>query len=284
MVAQGETGFYTIQSSAATTARAAPSRPSCASVRRRRRRCRPARRGRSRIAPSPHGTLPGSLPASTRTLFLSTASSSSRSTGRRRPTPCATRSTRSSRTSAGGTEPWPAAMLEVTASAAVRAAYAAWDASPCSIDAANDVMQRDQRRRRRLPGRRPAEPRYVDAARQRRGAPDGTAPGSDDDLARARRRQRPPLPRRPNLTRGTRSTRRLRSSHFLSDAPYGSYVTIPWLNRQLYLPTAAGGAPRRDAGRHPAAARALRAAQRRPHTRLGADHGVRLPHRRRARP
>ena len=159
--------------SAATTAPTATSRSCSASSGRRRRRCRRAPRARSRTAPARRASLPAGLagrhedalplqpqrltactaPADTNAMLASL--NCARSGGPRSRARCS-RST--------GTRP-------------SAHAYTAWDATPCNVEAANNVVRADQRRRHAVPEQTPGL-RYV------------VLLGSDDALPMARVRDR----------------------------------------------------------------------------------------------
>ena len=82
------------------------------------------------------GVLPAALPAGTKTVFLLNRERLNRLYGQPPPTRCGRRRWRCS----PGLE-IAGALLEVDGDAAVRAAYAAWDASPCNTEAANAVVR-----------------------------------------------------------------------------------------------------------------------------------------------
>ena len=121
----------------------------------------------------------------------------------------------------------------------MRAAYAAWDAAPCAVDAANAVVRAINgvvaRYRTALPNLRNVVLLGTDEALPQARILDPTTISPESDNASALRFTT------ANLTRGNALYAAAATSHFLSDAPYGSTVTIPWLNRQLYLPQLAVG-------------------------------------------
>jgi CSLREA domain-containing protein len=185
------------------------------------------------------GTLPASLPTATQALFLYNRSQLIALHGQAATTSMLTAldtliANLASRTS----NPIPAAKLDVSGSAAVRSAYTAWNASPCSITAANAVVQAINGvvGGYRAQGGGLPNLRYV------------TLLGSDEALPMARLRDpvtiSNELDEASDLAFTTNGLTRSNALHaaaaqgqFLSDAPYGTLVTTPWLNRQLYLPT-----------------------------------------------
>ena len=237
VVSQGETGFYTIQVSGYNGSRSTeaavlrvvqtppPALPPC-----------PARTFPN--SAGPNGTLPGSLPTATKALFLYNRSQLIALYGTTATNNMIAALDALIANLAGRQDAIPASKLDVSGSAAVRSAYAAWNASPCSIAAANNVTT--------------AINGVVGGYRSSAGGLPNlqyvTLLGSDEAL---------PMSRLPDpvtisneldeasdlaflTSNGTRANALYAAAalgHFLSDAPYGSFITTPWLNRQLYLPT-----------------------------------------------
>ena len=131
------------------------------------------------------------------------------------------------------------AVLQVDGDAAVRTAKAAWDASPCSIAAANDVV------------------RKINAlvARFRGGAQNVesvTIVGGDELMPMARisdlttdANEASAVSDLLFTTNGLTRGNALFASEFLgntlTDDAYTAGTTIPWFGRELYLPQLAGG-------------------------------------------
>ncbi len=235
VVAQGETGFYTIVVSGYNGSHSddpfvlrirqtpPPALPPC-----------PARTFPN--AAGTRGVLPATLPVSTRTLFLFNRERLNRLYGATAVN--AMRTALLSQTLLGRPEV-AGALLEVDGDTAVRTAYAAWDATPCAVDAANAVVRAINgvvaRYRPALPNLRNVVLLGTDEALPQARILDPTTISPESDNASALRFTT------ANLTRGNALYAAAATSHFLSDAPYGSTVTIPWLNRQLYLPQLAVG-------------------------------------------
>ena len=234
-VSQGETGFYTIIVSGYNGSRSddpfvlrirqtpPPTLPPC-----------PARTFPN--AAGTRGVLPATLPASTRTLFLFNRERLNRLYGATAVN--ALRAALLTQTLIGRPE-IAGALLEVDGDAAVRTAYAAWDATPCAVDAANAVVRAINgvvaRYRPALPNLRNVVLLGTDEALPQARILDPTTISPESDNAAALRFTT------ANLTRGNALYAAAATSHFLSDGPYGSTITIPWLNRQLYLPQLAVG-------------------------------------------
>ncbi|HEX8582573.1 MAG TPA: C25 family cysteine peptidase, partial [Acidimicrobiales bacterium] len=133
-----------------------------------------------------------------------------------------------------------AAVVDVDRDPAAGAAYRAWQADPCSVRLANDVVE--------------AVTAVVD--RVRRGDPAaGIAPhprlanvviaGGDDVVPMARLWDPTRLGNESAyadaFADGTPEHEALATSHLLSDDPYGDVDPIPWVNRELYVPELAVG-------------------------------------------
>ena len=133
------------------------------------------------------------------------------------------------------------AVLQVDGDAAVRTAKAAWDASPCSIGAANDVVRKINAvvARYRAPVR-PNVQNIVIVGGDELDA-DGAHLRPDDRRERVERR-RATCSSRPT---GSPEANALFASEFLgntlTDDAYTAGATIPWFGRELYLPQLAGG-------------------------------------------
>ncbi len=129
-------------------------------------------------------------------------------------------------------------ILEVDGDAAVRGAYAAWDAQPCSIDAANDVVAAVNAVVARFRAASPGV-RYV------------VLVGSDDALPMMRRLDPVTISNETDeapdllftLRNGNANALYAAAAlgYFLSDSVYGAFTTVPWLGRDLYLPNVAVG-------------------------------------------
>jgi Tol biopolymer transport system component len=135
----------------------------------------------------------------------------------------------------------PGHVLEVDGSAAVREAYDAWDADPCSPAAANAVVAA-------ITG--VVEASHLSAAGSTVPDVDDTIPyvvlvGGDDTLPQARV---PDLTRianersyLPDLAGDHPLAGAAAAETLLSDDPYGDRDPVPWLNRHLYVPDTALG-------------------------------------------
>jgi CSLREA domain-containing protein len=130
-------------------------------------------------------------------------------------------------------------ILEVDGNQAVRDAYAAWDADPCSIDAANDVVAAINAvaasHRVSLPNLRYVVPLGTDEALPMMRRLDPVTISNETDEA-------------PDLfftTGGGTEANALYAAaalgYYLSDTVYGAFTSIPWLGRDLYLPDVAVG-------------------------------------------
>ncbi|MGH3131635.1 MAG: hypothetical protein ACRDNX_12525, partial [Gaiellaceae bacterium] len=229
LVSQGESGFYTIAVSGYNGSHSeepfvlrvkqdAPAAlPPC-----------PARTFAG--AAGTPSSLPASLPGDTKTLFLvnrTRLNALHNDSG----------ATSSMLTTLNGLLTRPeirGQVLEVDGSAAVRAAYSAWDASPCSIGAANDIVRAINDV---VAGYRPSLPslRYVVLLGTDEAIPFARvldeveiSPESDEAADLAFTLGSPP---RANAIYAAAAR-----SHFLTDNAYGAFTEIPWLGRQLYLP------------------------------------------------
>ena len=192
----------------------------------------------ARVFPFPagtNGTLPTSIPADTRSLMLFNYSATTRLYGQ------AVATTLLTRLNAFVTAhpDLKIAVLQVDGDAAVRTAKAAWDASPCSIGAANDVV------------------RKINAvvARFRGGAQNVesvTIVGGDELMPMARisdlttdANEASAVSDLLFTTNGLTRGNALFASEFLgntlTDDAYTAGTTIPWFGRELYLPQLAGG-------------------------------------------
>ena len=129
-------------------------------------------------------------------------------------------------------------ILEVDGDAAVRAAYGAWDAQPCSINAVNNVVAAVNAVVARFRAASPSV-RYV------------TLLGSDDALPMMRRLDPVTISNETEEAADLLFTLRNGNAnalyaaaalgYFLSDSVYGAFTTMPWLGRDLYLPNVAVG-------------------------------------------
>ena len=275
---RGETGFYTVairgyngsHSDLPAVLRVKTTPP--------RRRCRRARRARSRTAPAPRASSPPRLARpTTKTLFLAEprAAQPPLRAGRHRRDADAALRRCSARPEVAG------ALLEVDGNAAVRAAYAAWDATPCNIEAANDVVRAINdvvaQYRARLP-----ELRYVVMLGSDEALPMARVQRPVDDLERDATRPATSSSRRRTSRRGTRSTPPPRAK-FLTDGPYGAFAQIPWLGRELSCPSSPVSRLVETPRDIKAPARGVRRRERDAHRELRAHDRLRLPHGRRRR-
>ncbi|MDP8911188.1 MAG: hypothetical protein M3M94_03890, partial [Actinomycetota bacterium] len=175
------------------------------------------------------GNLPSSLPSTTRTLFLVARNRMSDLYG-------ATAANAmlngigpvASRAEVRG------AVLQVDGDAAVRSALQAWDASPCSIDAANAVVRRINdvvtRYRSSLPNLRSLVLLGTDEAFPMARIPDLVTISPEFDEAGDLQFTT------ANLTKGNALYASAATGHFLSDDPYAAFTRVPWLGRELSLP------------------------------------------------
>ena len=129
-------------------------------------------------------------------------------------------------------------ILEVDGDAAVRAAYAAWDGAPCSIDAANDVVAAINAVVARYRATSPSVRNVV-------------LLGSDDAVPMMRRLDPVTISNETDeapdllftLRNGNANSLYAAAAlgYFLSDTVYGAFTSMPWLGRDLYLPNVAVG-------------------------------------------
>ena len=192
----------------------------------------------ARVFPFPagtNGTLPASIPADTRSLMLFNYSATTRLYGQTVATALLARLN----AFVTAHPDLKIAVLQVDGDAAVRTAKAAWDASPCSIGAANDVV------------------RKINAvvARFRGGAQNVesvTIVGGDELMPMARisdlttdANESSAVSDLLFTTNGLTRGNALFASEFLgntlTDDAYTAGATIPWFGRELYLPQLAGG-------------------------------------------
>ncbi|MDX6474967.1 MAG: hypothetical protein QOH95_478, partial [Gaiellaceae bacterium] len=181
-------------------------------------------------------TLPASIPATTQTLFLLNFGATARSF----PNGLASaQSLLAKLNTVAARSEVKGAVLQVDGDAAVRTAKAAWDASPCSMAAANDVVRKINA----------VVARY---RAQARGVQNIVIVGGDELIPMARISDLTGDDDEStavsdlffttnNLTRANA----LFASEFLSntmtDDAYTAGETIPWFGRELYLPQIAGG-------------------------------------------
>ncbi len=237
LVSQGESGRYTVVVSGyngshspkpATlyvTETPPPPLPACAA--------------RSFLNPSStFGTLPASLPAGTKTLFLVNRNQMARLHGEAAVQTLlnyigdqASVGTLAGRLEVAGS------VLQIDGAAAVRDAYATWNASPCSVEAANAAVRAANDVVGSLLASLPNLKNIVllgsDEVVPSGRVPDPVliSPELDNasDLAFTT----------AGLTNGNALYAAAATNHILSDAVYGAFTTIPWLGRQLNLPQVA---------------------------------------------
>src|SRR5262249_29393129 len=135
-------------------------------------------------------------------------------------------------------------VVQVDASAQARAAFTAWDASPCDINAAQHVTQAIN-----------AEVDTVIPAVQRAQLQQIVLVGDDDEIPMARvsdgtklsneadyasevvRRDSPD----PSVVSATPQSTALANHYLLTDDPYGDFDPIPWKQDAVYVPDVALG-------------------------------------------
>lgn len=237
LVSQGESGSYTVLVSgyngsyspkAATlyvTETPPPPLPACAPR-------------RFDYPSSTVGTLPASLPAGTKTLFLVNRNQMARLHGEAAvQTLLDYIGDQASPGTVAGRPEVAGAVLQIDGASAVRDAYATWNATPCSVEAvnaavraANDVVGSYLASLPNL--------KYVVLLGSDEVVPSGRVPdpvlispeldnASDLDFTTA------------GLTNGNALYAAAATNQILTDAVYGAFTTIPWLGRQLNLPQVA---------------------------------------------
>jgi CSLREA domain-containing protein len=179
-------------------------------------------------------TLPASIPSTTRTLFVMNFGAMVRTYGSTAATNLRTRLT----TVAGRSEV-AGVVLQVDGDAAVRTAKGAWDAAPCSVAAANDVVRKINA----------VVARY---RAQATGLQNIVIVGGDEIVPMARISDLTGedgestavgdlLFTTSNLTRGNALFASEFLDNTLTDDAYTAGESIPWFGRELYLPQLAGG-------------------------------------------
>ena len=184
------------------------------------------------------GTLPASLPPGTRTLFLVNRNQLSRLHGEAAVDALlayvgdqVTPGTLAARPEVRG------AVLQLDGAAAVRNAYAAWNAAPCSVQAANDVVRANTAVVGSYLASLP-DLQYVVLVGSDEAVPSGRVPDpvlispeldNASDLAFTT----------AGLTNGNALYASAATNQMLTDAAYGAFTTIPWRGRQLNLPQVA---------------------------------------------
>ncbi len=191
------------------------------------------------FASATNGTLPASIPSGTQTIFLYNYSAMGRTYGQVKAT--ALRDRLTTFVNSPANVGLHAVVLQVDGDAAVRAAKAAWDASPCSPALANDVVRKIN-----------AVVARFRAAAGAQGVQNIVIVGGDEQV---------PMARIPDLTtdanestavgdlafttNGLTRANSLFASEFLgntlTDDAYTAGTSIPWFGRELYLPQIAGG-------------------------------------------
>jgi hypothetical protein len=189
--------------------------------------------------PAP-GTLPASLPTSTKTLFLVDRQRLVAMYGQADTDALLAKIGGQGQAGTLAARPEVAgAVLQVDGNAAVRAAYAAWDAAggQCSVDAANDVVRS-----------------INDVVASYRNSTDGLPNLRyvvllGDDVALPMARTQDPVLLSPEsneaadlafttsgLTLGNALYAASAQDQLLTDGAYGAFTSIPWLDRDLLLP------------------------------------------------
>jgi hypothetical protein len=192
----------------------------------------PARSFSSPVSSADQGTLPTSLPSSTKTLFIVNKQRLAAMYGRTAVSDLLNAlATLTPRAEVAGT------VLQVDGSGAVRTAYANWDASPCNVDRANDVVRS-----------------INDVVATYRNSATGlpnlhyiVLVGSDEALPMARTPD--PVTLSPeenaaadlafttnNLTTGNALYSSAAENNILTDGAYGAFTSVPWLGHDLLLP------------------------------------------------
>ncbi|MGH9137524.1 MAG: hypothetical protein ACRD0G_10815 [Acidimicrobiales bacterium] len=130
-------------------------------------------------------------------------------------------------------------MVPVEGDAAVAAAYAAWDADPCSVEAANQVVNRinDLVDDLRTTAGGLPELRSIVLV----GPDDALAQARVPDLAHLSNESEYGLDAAVGAAKDTAVSRALADGYVLTDDPYGDFDPRPWLNGQLYVPDVALG-------------------------------------------
>jgi len=180
------------------------------------------------------GTLPASIPSTKQNLFIMNFGATAKAYGLTAANNLLTKlSTVAARADVNG------AVLQVDGDAAVRTAKAAWDASPCSTAAANDVVRKINA----------VVARY---RAQATGVQSITIVGGDELIPMARIADLTTDANEASAvgdliftTNGLTRANALFASEFLgntlTDDAYTAGTTIPWFGRELYLPQIAGG-------------------------------------------
>ena len=181
------------------------------------------------------GTLPASLPAGTKTLFLVNRNQMARLYGDAAvQTLLGYLGDQASPGTLAGRPEVAGSVLQIDGAAAVRNAYAAWNAAPCSVEAANAAV----RAANDVVGSYLASLsnlKYIVLLGTDEVVPSGRVPdpvlispqldgASDLTFTTA------------GLTNGNALYAAAASNQILTDAVYGAFTTIPWLGRQLNLP------------------------------------------------
>jgi WD40 repeat protein len=185
------------------------------------------------------GRLPTSIPTTTKTLFLVARNRMSDLYGRPATDAmlAALRASSGSANFAGRSE-IRGAVLEVDGNAAVRAALQAWDANPCSIEAANAVVRAINAVVSTFRVGRPIQNVILlgtDEALPMARVPDlvSISPEFDEAIDLQFTTQ--------NLTRANALYAAAATGHFLTDKAYAAFTQIPWLGRELHLPQVSVG-------------------------------------------
>ena len=192
----------------------------------------PARSFGFPVSSTDQGTLPASVPTTTKTLFILDKQRLTAMYGRTAVSDLMnTLATITPRAEVAGT------VLAVDGNAAVRMAYGNWDASPCTVNLANDVVRS-----------------INDVVATYRNSATGLPNlhyivliGSDEALPMARTPD--PVTLSPeenaaadlafttnNLTAGNALYSSAAENNILTDGAYGAFTSIPWLGHDLLLP------------------------------------------------
>lgn len=189
-------------------------------------------------ASSTFGALPASLPAGTKTLFLVNRNQMARLHGEAAvQTLLDYIGDQASPGTLAGRPEVAGSVLQIDGAAAVRDAYTTWNATPCSVEAANGAVRAANDVVGSFLAALP-NLKYVVLLGSDEALPSGRVPDpvlispeldNASDLAFTT----------AGLTNGNALYAAAATNNILSDAVYGAFTTIPWLGRQLNLPQVA---------------------------------------------
>ncbi len=195
----------------------------------------PARTWPNNTPPSsyPAGALPGSLPTTTKTLFIVDKQRLTAMYGSTAVTTLLNSlNTLAARSEVAGT------VLFVDGDANVRSAYSAWDATPCDTTARNNVVRSINdvvASYRNSAAGLPSLHYIVLVGSDEAGPPMADAP--DPVLLSPEENEAADLAFTTNgLTKGNALYASAAKNQILTDGAYGAFTNIPWLGRSLLLP------------------------------------------------